>query len=469
MKEFKDKGFRFVHIGLIQVGVKPLTRRGINASVLLRLLDARFTNENQARLGMVEANMSHGPICFNANPDLTISLDDGAPEKALTLRINTSGYHMIEGSRPLALVYRIYYELFKTNLNPQALIKDPQDQTLLLQASKEDINTNVSKMIKWEDIKLPDEWNLPKEMPPTIPNPINIAEQDNLESVMQYHDGTVKIRFDHSKPRIPSAIKYASSRHSFPGSSSANKRDHDLEKEKDLEKYLNELNLNKHKENTKKGIKQKGVKGVNSQVDSAYYTVDDKTNKSTGSDNESLDPTPSEMFGEEINNQLNVIRKPFEINWEMLNSEFDSEKNTSKREKHRKTYNKKDKKLIYNKWKSVMQDLRRNIHFFDFMDKYYPKLKELNVISTSKWTKLDKTSTESSHPPKESILINVGKDLVKASPFKLPPTKLEKDEERKLIEQNNYTNKCLNVIGDQLDKIETKIDSINTKPDSAKT
>jgi hypothetical protein len=45
-------------------------------------------------------------------------------------------------------------------------------------------------------------------------------------------------------------------------------------------------------------------------------------------------------------------------------------------------------------------------------------------------------------------IINVGKDLVKASPFKLPPTIPEKDEERKIIEQNNYTNKCLNVIGD---------------------
>ena len=73
-------------------------------------------------MGMVEANLSKGPIHFNCNPDLTISLDDGAPEKALTLKINTYGYQMIEGSHPLALVYRIYYKLLKTNLNPQALL-----------------------------------------------------------------------------------------------------------------------------------------------------------------------------------------------------------------------------------------------------------------------------------------------------------------------------------------------------------
>ena len=174
------------------------------------------------------------------------------------------------------------------------------------------------------------------------------------------------------------------------------------------------------------------------------------------------------MLGD-FDNQLNVIKKPFEINWEMLNSEFDFEKNKGRPEKHCKTHNKKEKKIIFDKWKSVMQDLRVNIHFFDFVDNYYSELKELNVLTTSKWTKTDKTSIESSHPPKENILINVGKDLVKASSFKFPPTKLpEKDEERKIIEQNNYTNKCLNVIGDQLDKIENRIDSINIKPGSIK-
>ena len=197
---------------------------------------------------MVEANISKGPIHFNVNPDLTLSLDDGAPEKALTLKINTTGYQMIEGSHPLALVYKIYYKLLKTNLNPQALLKDPKDQTLLPQASSEDINVNIPKMIKWEDIKLPEEWNHPNEMPPIIQKPINIAETDNLESVTQYHDGIVKIRFDHNKPRIPPMIKYTNSRHSFFGSSSTSKRDQDLEKEKDLEKYLNKLNLNKQKE-----------------------------------------------------------------------------------------------------------------------------------------------------------------------------------------------------------------------------
>ena len=160
----------------------------------------------------------------------------------------------------------------------------------------------LPKMIKWEEIKLHEEWDLPNEMPPTILPPINMVETDNLESVKQYLDVTVKIKFDHSKPRIPLMIKYNKSRHSFSGSSLASKRD------QYLEKYLNQLNLDKQKD-----IKQKGVKEENTQVNSAYYTVDNQPNKNIESDNESINPTPSDMDGE-IDNQLNVIKKPFEIN-----------------------------------------------------------------------------------------------------------------------------------------------------------
>jgi hypothetical protein len=40
----KAKGYRFLHVGFVQVAIKPLTKLGINASVLLCLRDARFIN-----------------------------------------------------------------------------------------------------------------------------------------------------------------------------------------------------------------------------------------------------------------------------------------------------------------------------------------------------------------------------------------------------------------------------------------
>jgi hypothetical protein len=69
------------------------------------------------------------------------------------------------------------------------------------------------------------------------------------------------------------------------------------------------------------------------------------------------------------------------------------------------------------------------------------------VLTKTNWTKQNKTTVQSSHPhplSSETILVTLNKQLVTASPFKLP----ENEEERKIVEQNNYTNKCLNIIGD---------------------
>ena len=42
LNNFLAKNFSYLHIGLVQVAIKPLTRKGINASVLMCLRDARF-------------------------------------------------------------------------------------------------------------------------------------------------------------------------------------------------------------------------------------------------------------------------------------------------------------------------------------------------------------------------------------------------------------------------------------------
>jgi hypothetical protein len=45
--------FSFIHFGLVQVAVKPLTRQGLNTSVFLGLRDSRFKIYQDALLGMV--------------------------------------------------------------------------------------------------------------------------------------------------------------------------------------------------------------------------------------------------------------------------------------------------------------------------------------------------------------------------------------------------------------------------------
>ena len=103
-------------------------------------------------------------VVINCYPDLTLVLDDSNIVKALTLNIASSGYHMEEGSKPFALIYRIYYILLGTQLNPGARInREPAGKTMLIQCSTPDARVQVSKMIHWQDINLPKQWFLEQE------------------------------------------------------------------------------------------------------------------------------------------------------------------------------------------------------------------------------------------------------------------------------------------------------------------
>ena len=89
INDFLAKKFSYLHIGLVQVAVKPLTRKGINASVLMCLRDARFKNFSDSILGMIIASLYDGPIYFDCYPDISLTLDDPNIVKALTLNILT--------------------------------------------------------------------------------------------------------------------------------------------------------------------------------------------------------------------------------------------------------------------------------------------------------------------------------------------------------------------------------------------
>ena len=75
------------------------------------------------------------------------------------------------------------------------------------------------------------------------------------------------------------------------------------------------------------------------------------------------------------------------------------------------------------------------------------------MIKKSNFVKEDKTIVRSSHLPLETILITCQKTEVKASFFKIADNQTLIIS---LIEQNNFTNESLHVIGQQLDHIEKK-------------
>ena len=106
-----------------------------------------------------------------------------------------------------------------------------------------------------------------------------------------------------------------------------------------------------------------------------------------------------------------------------------------------------------------MNQLKKHILFFDFLENYYVPKDEvsknhLNVIKKSNFVKEDKTIVRSSHSLLETVLITCQKTEVKASPFKIAD---DQTPIISIIEQNNFTNESLHIIGQQLDWIEEKI------------
>lgn len=72
VKVFKPK-YEFMHIGLIQVVVKPLVRKGLDTAMLLYLKDSRLTYFQDSLLGIVETSLYERLIYFNYYTDLIVN------------------------------------------------------------------------------------------------------------------------------------------------------------------------------------------------------------------------------------------------------------------------------------------------------------------------------------------------------------------------------------------------------------
>ena len=86
----RKEGHNFLHIGLVQVGVKPLIREGLNCSIFMALRDIRHIRFDDSFLGTIQTSLSNGPVHFDCFPNFTISLHDPHIRKALTLNTKTS-------------------------------------------------------------------------------------------------------------------------------------------------------------------------------------------------------------------------------------------------------------------------------------------------------------------------------------------------------------------------------------------
>ena len=185
------KKYNYLHIGCIQVAIKPLGIEGLDSSILCCLRDIRHYRFDQSLIGTIETSLAKGPIFFNCFPNRTISLKDRNIRDALYLQIQTKGLQMKPGSIPLALIYRIQYKVM--NSISSKVYKSPEvGSTTLFLTDFSKANVVVPTSINWDEVSLPESWTVTKSVT-AAPRPT-----PEIREINQDPAGEVTITFNRS-------------------------------------------------------------------------------------------------------------------------------------------------------------------------------------------------------------------------------------------------------------------------------
>ena len=430
------KEWKYMHIGLVQVGAKPLTKLGLDTSVLMVLRDARELEYERSVHATIETSLSMGPIHFECHPNAMIGLRDKTILDSLILQIKTHNYKMKKGALPMVVIYRIYFKLMQSAFGSKAYKIDRKGQTQLIQTDYTRANVSIPKMIHWNQVNLPEQWELDNPIPK---EPIQNSEPSNI---VQHPEGKVTIQFQRKSfeiPRRPLELRsISSSRKSIDSNPLIRKKS--FQRIGESSSIPPPINI------------QPSLSGVNSTVGITRPVYDPRTD-----DEEIIEPTES-MIGEQEDPEFNIIEKPFEINKVVLNDEFNSPKNQDLKLWYFNNFSN-HAKNIKEEYFQFMKDNGFQLYFFEWFEEYYLKPKQIHVIDNCfKWQLTEGQVIESNHPPLASL-----RQIHKNKDIKMTPFKISNEEEgtgfKKVIEQNNFTNQHLHTIGKQLDRMENVINN----------
>ena len=99
------------------------------------LRDARYLNLDNSLLAMMESNLANGSVYFNSYPNFSISTFDPNILDTFTLTVKSKNMNFVSNSRSIAVVYRVYYKVMTTTLNPKAKHTLTRNETLVFEAN----------------------------------------------------------------------------------------------------------------------------------------------------------------------------------------------------------------------------------------------------------------------------------------------------------------------------------------------
>ena len=93
-----SRKYKYLHIGCVQVAIKPLIDMGIDVVVLMCLGDIRHNKFEDSLIGTVEKSLGQGLVYFNCYPNKTVSLMDKNIFDSLFLNIHFYGLGILQSS-----------------------------------------------------------------------------------------------------------------------------------------------------------------------------------------------------------------------------------------------------------------------------------------------------------------------------------------------------------------------------------
>ncbi|KAH1198911.1 hypothetical protein GmHk_18G052386 [Glycine max] len=410
-----SRKYKYLHIGCVQVAIKPLIDMGIDAAVLMCLRDIRH---NKFEDSLIRT---------------TVSLMDRNILDSLFLNIYFHGLDMKEGSIPTALIYSIQYKVVNTCAS-RVLLQPQKGETTLFITDMTKTNVSLKRIIKWDEVTLPEKWVMEKA---TLSNPrpapiIEKIKRDNLGKV----EITFNRRNSFSSRIEASRSEYESARRSFSVRTRsipvglARSESHNQFPTILLLVYLEQL-----------------------------ITKNKRTTKSRSNPQHTL------LWN------LMMLSDNFSIDKETLRKDFYSPENDPQRRWFFQHYKGTNRKPIQDKFYEFVERVKINVLFFDWFHAYtirknidYPWKQDIigdpstNVITT--WQIKDGELIQSKLPPATLYQLPNVKDSNNKPVMAIPLKTKDINEEvtskdiKILMEQANYTNKYLQALGET---IKTKV------------
>ncbi|XP_021852165.1 uncharacterized protein [Spinacia oleracea] len=140
---FIKKKHMYMHLGLVQIAIKPLQRDGLEAPIVISLRDYRQPDFQSSLLALLETDLSQGSFYFNCFPSFSVSLNDSSSFNALFLNFVTGGI-------PLALTYRLVCKVMPDLCS--GALKDPVlGETVYFHPATQGTT-------KWDEVQVPECW-----------------------------------------------------------------------------------------------------------------------------------------------------------------------------------------------------------------------------------------------------------------------------------------------------------------------